>query len=253
MAAASWQGAKAAALKSLSPGTARAVLGVALLGSALSGNVFAALADNPPRDVNLGGNWTLDAAQSDNPKTALDILRVSLEAQRLPRRLGARTPSHQRDEDELTGEDHGAKLLREIEIESRSAQRAKQMEQFADILRNPPSLQIEQQPQLINLVADYDHLECQPGERVSVMDTTGAGLRICGWLGPALVVLLKRKRGGSSVERRYELDAARQTLIYTTTLTPQTLEEKLPVVKLRRVYRRAALSAELPAGALPAH
>jgi hypothetical protein len=230
------------------------VLGFALLGCALSVTAFpAALADDPPRDVNLGGSWTLDAALSDNPKTVLDSLRVSLEAQKLPRRLGARTPSRRRDEDELTGDDHGAKLLRDLEIESRTAQRAKQMEQFSDILRNPASLQIEQRLQLINLVADYDHLECQPGERVSVMDTAGAGQRVCGWQGPALVVLLKRQRGGSSVERRYELDAARQTLIYTTTLTPQTQDEKLPVVKLRRVYRRGALSADPPAGASPAH
>ena len=78
-------------------------------------------------------------------------------------------------------------------------------------------------------------LGCEPGEKVSVTDGAGSGVRTCGWKGKAFVVTLKRDRGPKR-EDRYELDGAGQQLVHTTQLSGG----RMPDATLRRVYTRAS-------------
>lgn len=219
-----------------------------MLGMLLAGGALAGLSEQAPRGVNLTGVWRLDAARSADPQVALATVKRQIEAQKLPRQ---RSPSRglRRDEDgDGPGERGGERLYRDIAIEAQTQQRAQQLEELADILHNPESIEIQQSPEAISLIAPYDHLDCEPGQSVAVTDSSGTGRRRCGWQGAALLVQLKRQ-GGSVVERRYELDATGQELLYTTTLSG----DNRPVLQLRRVYRRDSVSAGVPAAVSPAH
>lgn len=211
----------------------------------------APLAEQAPKGLSLSGSWRIDAARSDDPQVAVSRLRQSLDARKPPRERFSGAQHRPGDGPE---DDSGERLFYELAVDAQREQRTRQLEQFAEILRNPPRIDVQQGPDSINFVADYDRLECVPGETVAVTDSSGTGKRNCGWIGSALVVQLKGQRG-SLLERRYELGAGGTELIYTTSLNA----EKLPAVKLRRVYRRSDISAvsgpqSLPnAGVLPAH
>ena len=211
------------------------------------GPVAAGLAEEAPKGVDLSGTWLIDASASDDPRVALASVKRSLEAQKPRARGRYARQSAGRGGEGGPEDESGERLFRELAQDAERQQRAQQLEQLAEILRNPPHLEIQQRAEAVHFVADYDRLECVPGELVSVTDTSGTGRRTCGWSGAALLVQLKQKIG-MLVERRYELTTAGSELLYTTTLSG----DKLTPVKLRRLYRRGSITAP-PSVASPAH
>lgn len=226
---------------------ATAYIALGLFGCA--GALASALSDETPKGVNLSGSWRLDVQRSDDAQAALANLRKVLDAQKPLRGGSARGP--RRADGNAAEEDRGDRLFRDLAMDAQREQRTRQMERYTELLRNPPRIDIEQGEDSINIVAGYDRLECVPGEVVSVTDSAGTGRRNCGWNGQALLIVQKGQRG-SVQERRYEFGAGGAELIYTTTLNA----EKLPEIKLRRIYHRDGFSVAAPptgAAASPKH
>lgn len=221
------------------------VFTLGLCASAVS--AASSLAEAAPKGVDLSGSWVIDTALSDDPNIALATLRRAIEAQKPPARsrFGRMRRDSSGDLTDAVDREANAsteRLLRQMSLDDLNERRAAQMAMFTDMLRNPSRIDIRQTSDGVTLVAGYDHLECVPGERVSVTDSSGTGRRECGWAGAALLVQLKQQRG-AVLEQRYELDPAGAQLIFTTRYNA----DKLPPIALRRTYRRAVAQAALPA------
>ncbi|HEX7418116.1 MAG TPA: hypothetical protein VF315_08690 [Steroidobacteraceae bacterium] len=236
----------------------RALLCVAALGALLATPcAFAGLKQVPDRAVNLSGSWQLDVAKSDDAEAVRAKLRAAMAKLRdnsggyARRSAGGGFPGHRgggggypgqggaQPPDGATGDQQAADAAErptrednEADAEHNNEQNARAHSVFADALRNPAQLQIEQRAAEFRITAGEDDTSCEPGETVAVVDRIGTAQRSCGWQGQTFVVQLVRQNSGGKLEERFDLSADGHTLTYTTILNAKQIPEQ----KLRRVY-----------------
>lgn len=225
----------------------RIVTAIALLGMFTSNAADARLQSATPKGVDLRGHWTLDAARSDDAQAVRETVRKALERERAfmrgsmraSERDSRRAPPISRPDGGLESEGPGAvgeKQADESDERARNVSRwLRENEGFLASFGNPVAVDFEQSSASFRIRAGENDTTCTPGETVAVTDRRGTTERSCGWEGRAFVLRFKPKeRGAQRREDRYELDAATQRLVWTTSWT----KGDLPDLRLRREYVR---------------
>lgn len=186
----------------------------ALLSAALivSGATFAGLKATPPKGIDLSGAWKLNAELSDDPQKIMDDMRARMQERRF-RGKGTN------DDMENT----------------RAGGRPDPRGMFRRELETKTEFKIQQQAQTFTLKSVNGTDSCKTKEKAQV-STFDGGLadRECGWSGKVFVIEIKPIEGPRRYER-YELSQDGKQLITTTEIKG----DRLPGVKLRRVYDRA--------------
>lgn len=187
-----------------------------------------------PKGVSLDGHWQFNAARSDDSHAVRAALREQMR-QRMEKGRerhggfgGGATRGGSDDDEQAPQESRGQRHGRD------DPGRAAPPE-LDDALATPERLEVRQSGAELEFRGPDSSLSCEPGEKVSVTDGAGSGVRTCGWKGKAFVVTLKRDRGPKR-EDRFELDGAGQQLVHTTQLSGG----RMPEATLRRVYIRAS-------------
>jgi hypothetical protein len=217
-------------------------------------NADAGTRDTAPRGVSLEGQWQLDPLQSEDSHAVRAVLREQMR-QRMEQdreRHGGSRGGPPRDSGPMGGDGRrgapgggaargGSDDDEQAPPESRGLRHERDgpgrgaPPELDDALATPEHLEVRQAATELEFRGADNSLSCEPGEKVSVTDGAGTGVRTCGWDGKAFVITLKRDRGPKRVDR-FELDATGQRLIHTTRLSGG----RMPDTALRRVYGRAS-------------
>ncbi len=223
-----------------------------------------------PKGVSLEGHWQFDAAQSDDSHAVRAALREQMR-QRMEKergrhggfgggppgnggpmggaggRGGRGGPGGAGAPDRPDGGAGGGASRGGVDDDDQAPQESRGPRhdrdgpgrgappELDDALATPERLNVQQSGAELEFRGPDNSLGCEPGEKVSVTDGAGSGVRTCGWKGKAFVVTLKRDRGPKR-EDRFELDGAGQQLVHTTQLSGG----RMPDATLRRVYTRAS-------------
>jgi hypothetical protein len=196
--------------------------------------LFGCASTRAPADVDLGGQWQLDAASSDNVEARISQAVDHAEARQRQR---MRTMAAQNRARGLSsGDEMGQPGSEPVVSVPFIGTDFKQLHQhLLQILSSPSSLRLDIQDQTVTIQSDHlpprDYL---PGEPFVRVDEYGNANVSASWSGPAFV-LHERYLGHGTMTERYEVDPKSGTLTYTRQLKDSTVGN----IELKSVYHHA--------------
>ena len=197
--------------------------------------LFGCASTKAPTDVDLGGQWQLDAASSDNVDARVTQAVDRAEA-RQRQRMRAMGMYGGRSRGTANGEEMGQPGSEPVVATPFIGPDFKQLHQhLLQILTAPSTLRLDVQDQTVTIQSDrLPARDYQPGEPFVRFDEYGNATVSASWSGPAFV-LHERYMSHATLTERYEVDAKSGTLTYTRQLKDPTVG----TVELKSVYHHA--------------
>jgi hypothetical protein len=239
------------------------ILAIAVTGGGAP-RAVAGLRETPPNGLALTGSWQLDTAKSDDAAAVIDQARDALIDARPPAEASRGAGRWDHGEGGFPGGGGGGGMTRgtiggaglggggtfgrnadpdssdplagggdALDGPGARAAEAARNAVLRELEKNPETLVFRSVDHEVRVLADQDELACEAGPKVTMQDGLGDGERQCGWDGRAWVVETSRSRGGTRTDR-YELSRDGKVLTYTT----RVVGDRMPRIKLMRVYRR---------------
>jgi len=213
-----------------SPGRTVHAAAVAI-GAAAALVLFACASTKAPTDIDLGGQWQLDAASSDNVDARVSQAVDRAEARQRQR---MRTMAAQNRARGLSSGDEmpqsGSEPVVSVPFIGTDF---KQLHQhLLQILGAPSSLRLDVQDQTVTIQSDrLPARDYQPGEPLVRFDEYGNATVSASWSGPAFV-LHEHYMSHATLTERYEVDAKSGTLTYTR----QLKDPSVGTIELKSIY-----------------
>jgi hypothetical protein len=204
------------------------------IGAAAAMVLFGCASTKAPTDVDLGGQWQLDAASSDNVDARVTQAVDRAEARQSQR---MRTMAAQNRARGLSsGDEMGQPGSEPVVSVPFIGTDFKQLHQhLLQILTAPSTLRLDVQDQTVTIQSDrLPARDYQPDEPFVRFDEYGNAKVSANWSGPAFV-LHERYMSHATLTERYEVDAKSGTLTYTRQLKDPTVG----TIELKSVYHHA--------------
>jgi hypothetical protein len=183
----------------------------------------ASLAPEPARPSLLGGDWALDPAASGDYDAAVTTMLTTWQE---------RLRANMRRRDAALGSVDAADASRLPLVPAESSDRVRT--RLAETLQPPAGMHIELGTESVSIRSGSEPARTYyPGQRIGLIDTTGAARVTSGWSGP---VFLIEARYGNGVRRsqRYTLQAQGNELLVTLKYTDPLYGS----LELHSLYRR---------------
>jgi hypothetical protein len=211
-------------------------LTILMLAITVSLPVDARLRDAPVKNLVIDGEWQLDVENSDDPQDVIDDIREASNKRTDSHSGGMNNGGHgSRGSGGRHGGNHsgtaGNSGSQQSEPSSRDNNQAALKSLTNEIGINSTKLTMHTVQHGLNVISDADATQCEVGDKISIIDTTGTGERHCGWDDRAWVVETAYEHSFTRNDR-YEVSKDNKQLTYTTKISGGGL----PAIVLKRTY-----------------